>query len=414
MRIESALYTSKEGIDAHGQAISVIGDNISNSNTVGYKTSRVEFADLMSAGVDAAYSEVLPYTGSGAVIQRVRPLHESGIIEDTGRSLDLAVDGNGFFLVGDPAAPKLSRAGNFQVSQDGFLETSSGDRVLGLAGSSTEISEIDMVHVNTSGKATSSVQLTGNLSSALPATTAPESAESFSDLQKAASFSASIDVYDSLGASHAVTLYFFKTEAGKWTAQAYVDAGETGGTAGTPKQIGKTSITFDTMGQFSAGEPINASVTFDGAAASNFTVDLSKMTQFATESGITNVTRDGQSGGSIEGYEVRQDGTIMALLAGGSTVQVGRIQLASVQNIDGLDRAGNTLFSETSRSGERTTGNPGESGFGKIRGGALERSTVDISEQFVNLVLVQRGYQANAQVLNQVNDLLKQAIAMLR
>lgn len=412
MRIESAMYASKEGLDAHGQAISVIGDNIANAETVGYKSSRAEFSDILMASANTP--ETIPYTGSGSTLQRVRPIQESGIIEDTGRTLDMAVDGKGFFMVGDAAAPKYSRAGNFQISSDGFLETGGGDQVLGFTGTATALGPIDMVHVNVSGAATTAVQVSGNVSSTAEETIVPQAPANFRELGAAASYTAAFDVYDSLGAAHSVALYYFKTGMGAWTAQAYVDDAATGGTAGTPRLIGQTTLAFDSAGQITGAAAMNAQVTFQGAAASNFTVDLTKMTQYASQSGLSNVTRDGQTAGSIQGYSIKQDGTIVADLGGGSMVTVGKIQLGTVQNVDGLDRAGSTLFSATTRSGTASSGNPGENGFGKIRGGALERSTVDIAKEFVSLVLVQRGYQANAQVLNSTNDLLKEAIGMLR
>ncbi len=417
MRIESALYTSKEGLDAHGQAISVIGDNISNANTVGFKGSRTEFSDLLAGGADSPYPDNLPTSGSGATVQSVRPMiFENGVIEVTGRTLDMAVDGNGFFMVGDPAAPKFTRAGNFEVSRDGYLETAAGDRVLGIqgAGEAAVLGPIDMINVNLNGSPTASASIAGNLSSAAEIAEAPQNPASFGELNQAAAFSASIDVYDSLGASHPLSLYFFKTGAGQWQAQAYVDAGQTGGEAGRPQMVGQTVLNFDETGGLPGEALLNAQFTFSGAQASNISVDLSQMNQFASESSISNVARDGQAAGSISGYEILEDGSVMAKLSSGTSILVGTLQLAKVPNLDGLNRAGDTLFTHTDAAGDLVMGAPGENGLGRLRGQSLERSTVDISKEFVDLVLIQRGYQANAQVLTQTNELLRQAIAMLR
>ena len=414
MRLESAVCSSRSGLDSHGKAISVVGDNVANANTIGYKGSRTEFADLMPLGEVAGGTSGIPETGSGVMVQRVRQLYEAGYLEETGRALDVSVDGNGFFLVGDPASPFLTRAGNFQVSGEGYLVNGDNKQVLGYTGGGTTLAPIDMVHANQTSTPTTTMQLGGNVDCTAAETAVPASPSTFSEIQQAASYSANVDVYDSLGASHGVALYFFKTGTNEWTVQGYVDAGEMGGEAGTPKLLGQTQIKFDTSGIISGAASMNLQGTFTGAAPSNIAVDLAQMKQMATNSQISNVTRNGQPAGVIERYEIMDNGEILAYLEGGASVVLGVIQVADVWNEDGLVRAGSTLFKETENSGTRTVGQPGTSGLGSLREGSLEQSSVDISEEFVSLTVLQRGYQANSQILNAANQLLRDTISLMR
>ncbi|NLF26106.1 MAG: flagellar hook protein FlgE [Deltaproteobacteria bacterium] len=414
MRLESAFSASRGGLDSHGKAISVVGDNVANANTVGYKASRVEFADLMPLVPDEGISTRIPVGGGGVTIQRIRQIYEDGFYEFTGRTLDMAVDGNGFFMVGDAENLYLTRAGNFQISADGFLSNAEGKLVLGFSGSGTELGPIDMININQAGTPTTTAQISGNIDSASAVTTVPATPAKFSELQKAASFSASVDVYDSLGASHGIALYFFKTGVNEWTVQAYVDAGETGGEAGVPKQIGQAQIRYDTSGAVIGDATMNLQSTFTGAEPTSVAVDMANLTQMAATSQLSNVTRNGQALGGIQKYEALANGEIYAYTDSGTRILVGTVQLASVPNQDGLARAGSTLFVETELSGARTTGQPGTGGLGTLRGGSLEHSTVDISKEFVDLVLLQRGYQANSQVLNATNQLLRDTIMLMR
>ena len=415
MRLETALSTSREGINVHGQAIAVVGDNISNASTTGYKASRAEFADLLADSANP--SGTIVHSGCGATLQCVRTLHQTGIIENTGRSLDLAIGGNGFFLVGSAESPNLTRAGNFQIGRDGYLETASGDKVLGFSGADgTTLGPINMLDVNVTGSPTGNIKVGGNLSSMSEITAPPTAATTFQDINRAASFSSSVEIYDSLGGRHAVSLSFFKTGDGAWKAQAFVDSAETGGTAGVPQLIGEIDLGFDEYGQIAAGSnaTMNANVTFAGAAASAIAIDFSAMTQFANQSSINNVNADGQGAGDITGYEMLEDGSILARLSTSDAIKVGTIQLGTVQNIDGLVRDGNGLYMLSGTSGELIVGSPNSNYFGSLEGSSLENSTTDLATEFVNLVILQRGYQANSSMLSEVGTLLRETISLLR
>jgi len=421
MRLESALYSSREGLTAHGQAISVIGDNISNANTTGFKGSRVEFADLLSSGGGANANTDIASSGSGVSVRSIRQSHQAGVIEFTGRSLDMGIGGNGYFILADGDRQVYSRAGNFGVNGDGILVNSDGLPVLGYAGEfGGELGPLDLTNFDGGGAATGEVSLFGNLNSSAGLTDLPVDPQSFREIGQEASYMSNVRVFDSLGEGHDVTLAFFKTDINTWTVQAYIDGGAVGGEAGVPVQIGDNAIlNFTEQGLIDEANAdqaiINAAPGYDnGAAAGDFIIDLSSFSQFAGGSQLNSVTQDGQGAGDVTDYEVRADGQLFAVLDSGSRVLIGTIPLASFTNADGLQRTGNGLFVQGTDVGDVTIGRAGEAGMGPLQGSALELSTVDIASQFVDLILYQRGYQASSQTLNAASELLRNTIQLIR
>ncbi len=418
--IESALRTSAQGLDAHGQAIAVVGDNISNANTTAYKTARAEFADLLGEASGDRTAGVVAGIGDGAALKRVRVLQENGVIEPTGRELDVGIAGGGFFMVGDTAAPQYTRSGNFEIDKTGLLTSATGLPILGYSGvDTTTLGTINMYSAATTGSVTSTVALFGNLNASAPITTVPANPTTFKEVAKAQSFAASQPVYDSLGVRHDIQVAYFKTGPGAWTAQAFIDGGDVGGTAGQPTLIGTTSFTFGGNGLIpqanAAQATINAQAAYsNGATAGAFAIDLSSMTQYAGGSLINNVTQDGQANGNVSKYEFDSDGKIYALLDNGTRSQIGAVPLASFQNVDGLERSGTGVYSATASAGDPTVSSAGKGLLGTLEASSLERSTVDIAGQFVNLVLFQRGYQANSQVLSAANEIIQGTLGLIR
>jgi len=414
MRIESALYTSRAGLDAHGGAISVIGDNISNSNTTGYKSSRSEFADIF-----ANQSDAIPTAGNGAIVQKVRQLHATGTVEFTSRALDVAIAGNGFFMIGDPAAPTYSRAGNFSISSDGTLVNGEGDPVLGYQQDGTTIGTLNMSNVSAGVTATSAINVIGNLSAAEAIKVAPNAPTTFTQLKEQSSYIQNMEVYDGQGATHNVTVAYTKTAANSWVAQAYVDGSETGGTPGQPVLVGTSALNFQADGLIAeanqAGTNMQINIPYaNGAAAGSMTLGLGSFTQYASLSGVTSVTQDGKGVGEVETFEFDKDGAIQAVLSNGQRVKIGNLALATFTNVDGLNRVGTTTYAAGDSVGEIIINKAGSSGLGTIEGASLERSNVDIANEFVNLVVMQRGYQANSQVLNSANGIIKDTIQLMR
>jgi flagellar hook protein FlgE len=420
MRLESALLASREGITAHGQAISVIGDNIANSNTTAFKQSRAEFDDLMAESAGDRGAGVISGAGDGVGVRAVRTMFEGGLVESTGRDLDIAIQGGGFFLVGDPAAPQLTRAGAFQTNKDGFLVNGSGLQVLGYtAASPNTLVPINMFDVKTAGAATSEMKVFGNVSSSAPNVTVPQNPATFRDLTKNASMSSTQEVYDSLGTRHDILLNYFKTGTNTWTVQAHVDGKDVGRAEGTPVLLGQTTLTFDGTGLIPVANQAAAKITASpawssGAAAGNFSIDISSFTQYAAASQVLNTSQNGQASGSVKSYEFGDDGTIYANLDSGTKAEVGSLPLATVRSVDGLVRSGSSVFSKGSNAGALEVGRANNGVRGRIESKSLERSNVDISSQFVELVVFQRGYEANSNALSAANELIKGTIALLR
>lgn len=420
MRLESALFSSREGITAHGQALSVVGDNVSNVNTIAFRRSRAEFADLVSEGRYGKRSESTPQAGSGVMITAVRQSTENGIIEATGRELDVAIDGRGYFMVGNAEDPLYSRAGNFGIDSDGNLVTAEGLPVLGIKPGAEVLSVLNFSDIEAAAKATQAGVLVGNINSSAAVTQVPNNPETFNAIAAAAGFIASdLTVFDSLGAPHALSLAFYKTEANKWTVVAYLDGADVGGEAGKPVQVGQANLVFSENGVIAEGNAANAVINInanygDGAQAGNFTLDLAGMTQYAGSSMINRFNQDGQTIGSPQGLEIDKDGGVYVRMSGGSRYLVGALQLANFTNVDGLDRVGGSLYRAGTEVGEIGVAAPGAEGRGVLRGGGLERSSVDLSNEFVDLVLLQRGYQANSQILNATSTMLRETIGLIR
>ena len=422
MRLESALYSSREGLTSHGQAISVVGDNVSNANTTAYKRSRAEFADLLAEGDEGAQSSADPVEGGGSTIQTVRTIFDAGVLEPTGRSLDVGIDGNGFFLFGDTAAPKYSRAGNLSVDKNGQVVNGEGLALLGYSGTGTTLGPVSVANSFQSGKPTTAGQLYGNLASSVPIGAVPAAATTFNELNAAAGLAAGdLQVYDSLGKSHSLSLYCFKTAANTWTARTYIDGGEvTGGTAGQPVQVGNdVTLNFGPDGRLTeasaAAAVINGAPAYaGGAAAGSFALNLSTMSQFATNSALSTFTQDGVGAAVLDKLQIESDGSFNVVFDNGQTFQVAKIPVATFTNVDGLQRAGSSMYVDDGTAGEANIGVPGEGGRGSLQGGSLEQSGVDVANEFVNLVLYQRGYQANSQTLNATSTLLRDTIALIR
>jgi len=422
MRIESALYASRDGLFANGQAISVVGDNIANANTTGYKTSRIEFSDLVSGGGEGS-SLSGAEGGNGVKVSAVRQLHEAGTVEFTGRELDLGIGGDGFFIVNDGGRNIYTRAGNFEINSSGLLVDSEGNNVMGYApDTQTGLSTINMKAITQGGTPTTKVSFSGNVDASAAIGTVPATPASFQDLADSPLVS-SVDVYDSLGAKHSIQIAFTKTSTTErtWTANAYIDGQDvTGGTKGVPVLIGtQTGIKFTPGGIVAEADKanaiINAAVTYgNGANAGAFTIDVSPMSQYSAGSLVNSVTKDGIGTGSVDSYEFEKDGTIFAKLDNGSRKSIGIIALADFTNLDGLTRAGNSSYLEGAEVGTSSNAKPGSNGLGELQARSLELSTVDIAEQFVNLVVYQRAYQASSQTLNAANTIIRDTLGLIR
>ncbi|MCB0310527.1 MAG: flagellar hook protein FlgE [Bdellovibrionales bacterium] len=428
--IVNGLFSGRSGISSHGAAIAVVGDNIANSSTIGFKASRAEFEDLIAGGQTSG-----KVIGSGSSNSAVSTIFEQGTLEFTSRPLDLAIDGNGFFVVRDGNGQDYyTRAGNFKINQAGVIVDQNEFSVLGFPeGGSGALEEIDINDVSQSTVATTAVTITGNVDAGAPeflgtipaaaaAGTVPSSETvTYSDLNDAAEFSTVLEVFDSLGASHTVTFFFFHTDAGEYTVRGYVnseDVDGSGTSSGYPRQIATTTITFGSDGDRTDAPVIDPdfddiNVPWNNGSSTTTDLDVTfDFTSFASSSNVQSLTQNGQGIGAVTSISIEENGNIFALLSNGQSAVIGTIGMINFSNPEGLTRIGNNLLQQSANSGEPIVGTPLSGTFGGIQSGSIELSTVDIANEFVKIITLQRGFQANSRIITTINQLLNEIISL--
>jgi len=426
--IINGLFAGRSGITSHGMAISVSGDNISNANTIGFKSSRASFEDIM-AGEGILGKQV----GSGSQIGAVQTMFEQGTLEFTGRPLDLGISGNGFFVLANGLDRSYSRAGDFKIDAAGFITNQNGLAVLGFpTNGSGALQPINVNNIEQSSIATNEVNISGNVNSATPLVDVndipvPGAAfpptVTYADLNKFAEYSTVVDVFDSLGQNHPVSLMFYHTGANEFTVRAYVNNNEVDPLAqitvtGYPRFVGEKVITFGGNGQrnpaFSPTVP-DLTMTVDwnnGADQSVTDLNFNPMTQYAAASNILSVSQDGKGIGSVSSISIGGDGKVSALLTNGQTSVIGSIALANFSNPEGLLRLGKNQLGVSVASGDPIYGKPTAGTFGAIKAGTVELSTVDIASEFVRIITLQRGFQASSRIITTINQLLNDVIQL--
>ncbi len=430
MAIFGALSTARSGLVATGAALSVIGNNIANVNTVGFKGSRTEFSDLLSAQGGGSAGKI----GLGVRIGRISPSFAQGNIEATGRTTDLAIEGNGFFLIGTGDGNAYTRAGNFRLDQDGRLVTFQGLPVQGFALNDLEQPVGAPVDVTVTGassqpEATELVQIKANLRSDAELIAGGFDGTSFDTAFTTSNFTTAINIFDSLGARHTLTLLFTRTGVNTWDYNVGVDAGETGGTAGDLNLLGGGSLSFNTDGSLSAvnPDPPTVNVTFNGATAQTITFNfgtpnpgavagegIDGITQFAGPSAVAFQDQNGVGAGQLLNLEFSETGVVTGIFDNGQTRPLFQIALANFTAPDALQPLGNGLFRETIDSGAPAIGVPDTGGLGNIVPGAVELSNVGIAQEFIDLISTQRSFQANARVITSSDALLNDLINIVR
>ncbi len=402
---------SLSGINAANSDLNVTANNIANVNTTGFKESRAEFADLFQA---TSYGLSKNAIGSGVRTTNVAQQFIQGNNEQTGRSLDMAVSGEGFFTLTMNGARVYSRAGNFQTDQQGYVVNPQGARLQVFAptadGSSFDagrMTDLQLLTTDSPPRQTSMV----NVSFTLPANAKQPTVTPF-DPTNSNSYSHStggITVYDSLGVSHTQTSYFVKTATpNQWEVHNYVD-GQPAGNA--------VPLTFSDTGTLTA--PANGRIVMDpftpstGAGELAMTLDLSGSTQYGEQFALRNTAQDGYAAGKLNEITISEEGVVFARYSNGDDRALGQVALTTFNNPQGLQAKGNNLWAETFDSGTARTGQPDTSNLGKIQAGSLESSTVDLTEQLVNMITAQRNFQANAQMVS-TQDQITQTIINIR
>lgn len=413
MRLESSLNASREGLMVNGGALNAVADNLANSNTYGFKDSRVEFADLVADGGSSFYGGNFQ-TGGGAINQKVTIQHLiQGTIDNTGRPLDAAINGKGWFVLNDGTTQFYTRAGNFTTNERGELIGQNGALVMGYSIETPDtLSGINLSEIVGEPVATTLAEISGNLS-IVGDPAAPPANPTFPQLSDTSKFRTTVKAIDSLGESHDISLYFFKTGNQAWTVQAYTDGGQTGGVEGTPVLLGETALNFDPSGQMLNPDTARLNIApawGNGAAAGNMTIDLQNYTSTASGSSVSGLNVNGLRGGVLKSVSINTLGQVVALLESGESVVAATLALGDFVSPDGLQRIGENMFVETPESGPVRIGRPTSKGLGEVSGQSLESSTVDTTEEFTSLIKFQQGYRANSQIIQSTSELIKSTI----
>ncbi len=397
------------GLNAAQSDHNVTSNNIANTATAGFKGSRAEFAELFSVSPQGVSSNAI---GNGVRVSNVAQQFSQGNIDFTDNSLDLALSGQGFFILNEGGALAYTRAGAFQVDSQGFIVNARQQRLQvyppGTNGqfNTGALSDIQLVTSESAPAATTTVDVTLNL----PANAAQPTVAVFDPANVNSYNSAtSLTTYDSLGAAHTATMYFTKTaNPNEWTTQLFVD-GTAVGTAQT--------LEYDNTGALI--DPAGGTITFPsytpatGAADMNMTFDFGSTTQYGGTFNVNAITQDGFTTGRLIGIDIDSTGVVQARFTNGRSLALGQVALANFSNPQGLQQLGDTNWAETFGSGQALRGQAGNSGFGLVQAGALEASNVDITEQLVNMITAQRNFQANAQMISTA-DAIQQTIINIR
>lgn len=387
------------GLNAASQALDVVGNNIANSQTVGFKTGSIAFADVFAG------SQV----GMGVQVSAVNQSFTDGVLGAGTGSLDMGIQGNGFFRLQNEAGRVFySRNGQFQKDANGYVINNQGMFLTGYQATGTPptiqpgaaVGPIQIPDGQMPARASDSGTLNGNLPSGSEVVT-----NTTFDPTDSTSYSTAptmIDAYDSLGNKHTINVYFAKTADNQWTAYSQdITAPGTG--------FQQTALQFDSSGQLTTS-PAKLNVqgaAYDGGEALNFDLDLTGMTQQVSEFSMNSPSTTGYAPGLMNGYTVGDSGQVIASYSNGQQQLLGQVVLSNFTNPGGLSSQGNNCWSETPESGQPVTGISGSGSLGTLYGNKVEASNVDLSKEMVNMIVFQRNYQSNSQTIKTQSELLQ-------
>jgi flagellar hook protein FlgE len=419
MSLTSSMAIGTSGLDSATQDLDIIGNNVANADTIGFKESRADFAEAFADSLIGGTGQV----GTGTEVAAVQNILTQGTIVNTGVPTDLALQGGGYFVVNGSYAgvngQYYTRDGSFSIDQNGNLVNSSGLDVQGFmanagGGLSTNMGNLQV------GKATFPPQATANVSlqANLQADAAVGPAFDPTNPAGTSNFSTSLTIYDSLGVAHSTTVYFTKTAAGQWSWNATTDGGGlSGGTAGTQTVIASGTLSFDSNGNLT-GSTQSSSFTPAGATspqALNFNFGSATspgVTQFAGQSEASFVSQDGYASGSLSSIAVDSSGNVTGTFSNGQSRRIAQVAVASFAAPTQLAVAGGNLFADTPSAGQPSIGAAGTGSRGSIQSAALEESNVDIATEFVNMISAQRDFEANSKTITTADQLLSDLISI--
>ena len=428
MSLFSTLYIGVSGMGSNGAGIEVAGDNIANVNTVGFKRTRANFGDVIKESLESDSADA--GIGSGSALIGISRMFAQGAMVGTGNNLDLAVSGEGFFVVNAGTTDAdvnfaYTRAGQFHIDREGFIVNESNHRLQGhiadANGNLTRtVSDLAITIENIQPRQSSQVALKMNLDNRVPITNAfdPANPDTTSD------YTATVTIYDSVGKAYDARVYFEHAPApgggvsDAWNIHVMVGQDEV-----LTQQLG-----FDSTGALVASRRVGGVWNPDAPALQGINLDLDPgplrnppaesglegITSFASPSTVLSQSQDGYAAGSLVGLDISEDGVLNARYSNGRTFQGGRVILAKFNSKDGLRRVGDNLYRETQESGAAALAEASTGGRGVLHQGTLEQSNVDISEEFIDMIRFQRAFQANSRTVTTTDELLVEVVNLKR
>lgn len=402
-----SMFSGVTGLRNHQVKMDVIGNNIANVNTIGFKKSRVTFQDALSQTIRGATAPQGNMGGSnpqqvglGMTVSTIDVLHTQGSSETTGKVTDLMIDGDGFFIVGDGRNNFFTRAGNFDFDRDGNLVNADGLLVMGWMADNTgninTMLPVGPINIprgkSIQPRATTSAVYVNNLDAGMAVGT---------------SWDTILPVYDSQGNEYAVTIRFTKSGVNTWDV--------TTTTAGFSLPAG-LQITFKPDGTFNSvvNGPAVLTAAPPGVNPISVNLDFSQMTQFASPCTARYNFQDGYTSGVLEGYSIDTAGVITGRFSNGLTQKLAQVALANFNNPAGLLKMGGNLYAYSNNSGDPQIGPAGTGGRGDIAPGKVEMSNVDLSEEFTQMIITQRGFQANSRIITTSDEMLQELVNLKR
>jgi len=408
----SSFSIPLSGLETTSSSLNTIANNLANLNTDGYKDQTLNFSDVFNQVLGTSGNGDPIQTGSGAQVAGTSSDFSNGAVSSTGVASNMALQGNGFFVVQSGTETNYTRAGDFTVNANGQLSTPEGALVMGYPA-------VDGVVSTTSALAPISV----DQSTTIPAV-ATTSFSAVTNLDSSAgvgaTFSTPITVYDSLGTAQELTVEYTNTAANTWSYSITLPASATG--ASSPTTAASGSMSFNSSGELTSPTGsitgINITGLADGAAEMKLTWNLNSsgsptITQQNSTSATTSTAQNGYSVGTLTSYSVLPNGIVQGQFSNSQTLALGQVAVASFANTQGLTQTGNNDYAATFSSGTAVVGQAGAGGNGTITGGSVEESNVDLSTEFSEMIIAQQGYEANAKVLTTLDQVSQATIQML-
>ncbi len=424
MSITNSLYIGMSGLDAHGDAISIVGDNIANASTIGYKSSTAEFSDMLGGELGSQR------LGGGVKLGGSETNFTQGAIQQTGNPLDLAIQGGGFFAVkgtqNGQTGQFYTRDGQFQIDNNGYVTDSQGLRLQGYAINSAGVTSQTLGDLPIGARQSPPTPTTtATMDVALDSNAPVLPTFDPTNISGTSNFQTSQTTYDSLGNAHQVQMSFHNDGGGNWDWHATVDGKEvTGGTPGTQTQIAGGTLQFNTNGTLQAQTTTSSSANFVGATPNqvvkfNFGDDIasggtglagSQMNAQANGSNLVSADVDGHSAGNLSSVNITSDGKIEGIYDNGDQIEIAQVGLAQFANNEGLARTGGGLMTTTQDSGSAIMGAAGVGSRGSITSGALEASNVDVGSELITLIAYQRAFEANSKTVTTADQMMTDVV----